>query len=215
VARGGILAGDFNAAYGVANVEKAAALAAFAVHGEGMSDDGFDAEAVEYGAENFVVIETIDECFVERDFVGDGAVNHTLIQIGGTQAPDFAGEHDVVAVVNFREMVEGAGLLGEREHVFAAVVFDGDVAFFDVNVGRAVLAHGAEFDEVAIGLEFAQSEKKIQRADNVVDLGEDGVAAVNHGVGSRALFREMDDGFRLEIFDHIAEEFVVSDVANV
>ena len=118
-------------------------LATFAVHGERVPDDGFDAEAIEDGAEHFVVIKTIDERFVERGFVGDGAVHHALIQIGGAQAPDFAGEHDVVAVVHFGEVVEGAGLLGKWEHVLAAVVLDGDVALFDVDVRSAVFAHGA------------------------------------------------------------------------
>ena len=94
-------------------------------------------------------------------------------------------------------------------------MFNGDVAFFDVNVGRAILAHGSEFDEVAIGLQFAQGEKKIQRADYVVDLGVDGVAAVNHRVRGRALLGEMNDGLGLEIFDDVAEEFVVADIANV
>src|ERR1700688_978744 len=58
VARGGILAGDLDAAHGVANIEETAALAALAVDGERMTDDGFDAEAIEDGAENFVVIKT-------------------------------------------------------------------------------------------------------------------------------------------------------------
>src|ERR1700734_1456644 len=108
-----------------------------------MSDDGFNAEAIENGAENFVVIKAIDERFIERDFVGDGAVRYALIQVGGAQAPDFAGEHGGVAVVPFGEMVEGAWLLRKWQHVFAAVVFNADVAFFDVNVGRAILAHGS------------------------------------------------------------------------
>src|SRR5208282_1084643 len=180
-----------------------------------MADDGFDAEAIEDGGENVVVIETIDERFVEGDFVGDGAVHHTLVQIGGAQTPDFAGEHDVVAVVHFGEVVEGAGLLGKWQNVLAAIVFDGDVAFFDVNVRSAVFAHGAEFDQVAIGLQFAEGEKQIQRADYVVDLGVDGVAAVNHGVGGGALFGEVDDGLGFETLDEVAEEFVVSDVADV
>src|SRR5271155_1657626 len=215
VARGGILAGNFDAAHGVANIEEAAALAALAVYGKRMPDDGFNAEAIEDGAENFVVIKTVDERFVERDFVGDGAVHHALIQIGGAQAPDFAGEHDVVAIVHFGEVVERAGLFGKGKNVLAAVVLDGDVAFFDVNVRSAVLAHGAEFDEVAIGLQFAQSKKQIQRADYVVDLGVHGVATVNHGVGGRALFGEMNDGLGFEIFDYVAEEFVVADIAHV
>src|SRR5580704_7386217 len=180
-----------------------------------MSDDRFDAEAIEDGAENFVVIEAVDERFIERDFVGDGAVNHALIQIGGAEAPDFAGEHYVVAVVDFGEVVEGAGLLGKRENVLAAVVFDGDIPFFYVYVGSAVFAHGAEFYQVAIGLQFPQGEEKIQGADYVVDLGVNGVAAVNHGVGGGALFGEMDDRLGLEIFDYVAEEFEVADIAYV
>ena len=183
-------------------------LSAFAVNGEGMSDGGFDAETIEDGAENFVVVEAIDQRFIEGDFVGHGAVDDALIQISGAQAPDFAGEHDVVAVVDFREVIEGAGLLGKGKNVLAAVVLDGDVAFFDVDIGRAVFAHGAELDQVAIGMEFAQREKEIQRADDVVDLGENGVLAVNHGVGGRALFGEMDHGLGLEILDDSCEEFV-------
>ena len=41
------------------------------------------------------------------------------------------------------------------------------------------------------------------------------MAAVNHGVGSGALFGEMDDGLGFEIFDDVAEEFVVGNVADV
>ena len=65
------------------------------------------------------------------------------------------------------------------------------------------------------GWSSRKSEKHIQRANNVVDLGVHRVVAVNHGVGSGALFGEVDDGFRLEIFDDVAEEFVVADIADV
>src|SRR5271155_2684149 len=126
-----------------------------------MPDDGFDAEAIEDGAENFVVIETIDERFIERDFVGDGAVHHALIQIGGAQAPDFASEHDVVAVVNFGEVVERAGLLGKRKNILAAIVFDRNVAFFDVNVRRAVLAHGASFTRWQSGCSSRRANRRL------------------------------------------------------
>ena len=119
-----------------------------------------------------------------------------------------------MAVVHFREVIEGAGLLGVREHVLAAVVLDGDVALFDIDVRRAVFAHGAEFDQMAIGLIFAESEEQIERADDIVDLGEDGVLAVDHRVGSRALLGKMNDRLGLEFLDHGGEEFVVGHIAR-
>ena len=173
-------------------------MAAFAVHSERMSDGRLHAEAIQHRAENFVVVEAIDQRFVQRHFIGHGSVNHALIQIGGAQSPDLAGEHDVVAVVHFGKVIKRAGLLGIRNGVSAAIVLDGDVAFFDIDIGRAVFAHGAELDQVAIGLKLAQCEEQIQRAHDVVHLREHRMFAVDHGIGSGALFGEMDDGFRLE-----------------
>ena len=121
---GGIQAGDFDAAHGVANIQEAARLPALAIHRERMPDGRLHAKAVQHRAENFVVIEAIDQRFVQRHFVGHGAVHHALVQIGGAQSPDPAGEHDVVAVVHLGEVIEGAGLLGKRQHVLAAVVLD-------------------------------------------------------------------------------------------
>ena len=68
---------------------------------------------------------------------------------------------------------------------------------------------------MAIGLKFAQRKQQIQGSDHVVRLGEDRMALVNHGIGSRALFREVDDGFGLKALDHRAQEFVVGDVPDV
>jgi hypothetical protein len=65
------------------------------------------------------------------------------------------------------------------------------------------------------GCNSRRAKRKIQRADDVVHLCVDGVAAVDHGVGSGALFGEVDDCFWFETFDHVAEEFVVGDVAYV
>ena len=53
-----------------------------------MAHGGLRAEAIEHGAENFVVIETVDEGFIQRHFVGHGSVHHALIEIGGAQPPD-------------------------------------------------------------------------------------------------------------------------------
>ena len=77
-------------------------------------------------------------------------------------------------------------------------MLDGDVALFDVDVGRAVLAHGAQLDQVAVGGELADGEEHVEGADDVVDLGEDGVLAVDHRVGRGALLGEVHDGVGLE-----------------
>ena len=83
----GIQTGNLDAANSVADVEKAARLAAFAIDRQRMAERRLDAEAVEYGAENFVVVEAIDQRFIQRDLVGHGAIDHALIQIGGAQFP--------------------------------------------------------------------------------------------------------------------------------
>ena len=64
------------------------------------------------------------------------------------------------------------------------------------------------------GLEFAQREQQVQRADHVVHLGEDRMFAVDHGIGRRALFGEMDDRFGFEGLDGAGEKVVVRDVAD-
>ncbi len=97
------------------------------------------------------------------------------------------------------QVIERAGLLGEGKHVAAAIVLDLDVAFFDVDVGRAVFAHGTQLDQVAVGLDLAQGEEQVERADDVVDLGEGRMLAVDHGVRRRTLLGEVDDGFWLEV----------------
>ena len=64
---------------------------------------------------------------------------------------------DVVAVVHLGQVVEGARLLRVRQHVGAALVGDLDEALFDVDVGRPVLAHRPELDEVDVGVAARRS----------------------------------------------------------
>ena len=156
-----------------------------------MSRGGLRAETVEHGAEDLVVIEAVDQGLVQRHFLGHRAVHHALVEIGGAQPPDLAREHDVVAVVHLGEVIEGARLLGERQHVLAAVMLDGDVAFFDIDIGSAVLAHRPQLHQVAVGPELPQREQQVQRSDHVVDLREDRVLAVDHGIRRGALFGEV------------------------
>ena len=93
-------------------------------------------------------------------------------------------------------MVEGAGLLGEGKNILAALVFDLDEAFLDIDVGRAVFAHGAELHQVAAGRELAHRPEDVQRSRHVVHLGQNGAALVDHGVGRGGLLAVMDNGLR-------------------
>src|SRR4029077_12959553 len=84
---GRILHGQGDATNGVADVEKAARLPALSVDGKRMSDGGLHAKTVERGAPHFIVIETVDQPFVEGNLIRHGAVDHALIQVRGPQPP--------------------------------------------------------------------------------------------------------------------------------
>ena len=61
--------------------------------------------------------------------------------------------------MNFRQMVKTAGLLWERQGVLAPVVFDRDIALFNVDIWRSVFAHGAELDQMGIRAVSLHSEQ--------------------------------------------------------
>ena len=86
-------------------------------------------------------------------FIGDGPVDHALVQIGGAQSPDAAAKHDVVAVVHLGEVIERARLFGIRHNIAASVVLDSDIAFFNIDIRRAVFAHGSQFHQMAFRLD--------------------------------------------------------------
>ena len=69
------------------------------------------------------------------------------------------------------------GELRERERVLAAVVLDLDVALLDVDVGRAVFAHGPELHQMRVRGDVPHRVEDVQRVDDVVELGEHGVPA--------------------------------------
>src|SRR5258708_7590366 len=211
---GRIVARDLDAPDRVANVEESARLTALAIDRERLADGGLHAEPIEDRAEHIVIIEAIDECFIERRFSGRCSVNYALIEIRGANSPDLAREHYVVAVVHLREVVKRSWLLREGNYILATVVLDGDVALLDVDVRRAVFAHGPQFDEVAVPQEFTDGEKYIQCTDDIVHLSEDGMLAVDHRIGSRALFREMHHGFGLERVQRGGKKVVIRHVAN-
>src|ERR1700688_1872310 len=209
----GILAGNFNAAHRVADIQESAGLSAGSIYGQRLTDGRLHTEAVQNRAEYIVVVEAIDKGLVQFDFLGHGSIDHTLIQICGANAPDFAAKHDVVAVVNFRQMVKGARLLWIRQHILAAVVLNGDVAFLDIDIRSAVLTHGAQLNQVALGAQFTNREEHVHGAHHVVYLRKDGVLAVNHRIGGAALLRKVHYRVGLKGFDCGFQKIVIGHVA--
>ena len=80
-----------------------------------------------------------------------------------------------MTIVDLGQVIERAGLLGEWQRVAAAIVVDGDEAFFDVDIRGAVFAHRAKFYDVTIRSQFADGEEQIQSTDDVIHLREYGV----------------------------------------
>ena len=211
---GRVMTGNLDTSHGVPNVEEAACLPALAVDSERLADGCLHAETVQDGAEHVVVVESIDQRLIQRGFVRHRSVNHALIEVCGSNAPNLAGKHNVVAVVHFREVIKGPGLLREGNHILAAVMFDGDVAFFDVDVGRAIFAHGPQLDEMTIRRKLTDGKQDVQSPYNVIDLGENSMLAVNHRIGSGALLREMNYRIRFEGFERRSQKIVIGNVAD-
>src|SRR6266849_9277524 len=95
----GIVAGNLDAPDRVPDVQETARLAALTVNRERLADGRLHAETIEHRAKDVVVIETIDERFIERRFIRHRSVNDALIQIRGANPPNLAREHHVVAIV--------------------------------------------------------------------------------------------------------------------
>ncbi len=174
-----------------------------------------DHEPVQHRAEDGVVVVPGREPVVPGRLRRLLAVDHALVQVGGAEAPDPAGELDVVAVVHLRQVVVRAWSLGIQHPVLAALVLDLDPAFFDVDVRRAVRAHRPELDQVDVRIDLGDRVQHVQRADDVVDLGVDGVLAVDHRVRRGPLLGEVHDRVRAEVADHVVGEVGVGQVADV
>ena len=170
---GGVGDGQFDAGEGVADVEEAAGLGAGAVDGQRVADHRLQAEAVEHGAEDLVVVEAGDQALVAGGLVGLDPVDDALVEVGRAQAPGAAGEVDVGRVVDLGAVVQRGRQLRERQRVAAPLVLDLDVALLDVDLGLAVLAHRPELDQVAVGDVVADREEQVEVADHVRVLGLD------------------------------------------
>jgi len=64
------------------------------------------------------------------------------------------------------------------------------------------------------GLNLPEDEQKVKCSNDIVDLGENRMLAVNHGIGSGSLLSEMDYRLGLKILDRGCEEIVVGYVAD-
>src|SRR5215213_6426809 len=206
---------QFDAGEGVANVEEAAGLAAGSVDGQRVADYGLDAEAVEHGAEQLVVVEAGDEALVAGGLLRLDAVDDALVEVGRAQAPGAAGEVDVGRVVNLGAVVERARQLRIRERVLAALVLDLDVALLDVDVGLAVLAHRPELDQMGVGDVVAHREQQVEVADHVGLLGFHRALTGEHRERRRCLLAVVDDHLGLGLGDDLFEEVAVLDGADV
>jgi hypothetical protein len=112
-------------------------------------------------------------------------------------------------------MPSRAHLLGVGERVGAAVVVDGDETLLDVDVGRAILAHRPELDQVAVRHELLDRKHHVDVADHVVVLREHRALAINHGVGGGPLLAEVHDRVGAEGGDGLRQELPVADVADL
>src|SRR5215207_2248317 len=206
---------ELDAADRVADVEIAPRLGTVAVDCERVAYGRLHTEAVEDRSEDLLIVEAVYEAPVALGLLRDGPVDDALVQVRGPQAPDLAGEVDVVGVVDLAEVVPASWLLREGQEVLAAVVLYLDVALFDVYVGLAVLAHRAELHQVAVWHVLVYGEEHVQVADNVVVLGVDGMPPVDHGVGRRPLLGEVHDGFGLVALHDVGDELPVKQVAEL
>ena len=212
---GRVLGRQLDAAQGVDDVQEAARLPAPAVHRQRMADHGLHAEAVERGAERLVVVEARDQPLVQLCLVGLDAVHDALVEVGGAKTPHAAGEVQVGRVVHLRAVIQRAGQLGERQPVAATLVLDIHETLLDIDVGRAVLAHRAELDQMRVGDMLADSPQQLERADHIRLLGQHGVVDALHRKRGARLLAVVDDRVRLHVAHDVGDEGALRDVADL
>ena len=94
-------------------------------------------------------------------------------------------------------------------------MLDLDEALLDVDVGAAVLTHRAELDEVAVDVVLDDGEDDVEVVLDVVELGEDRVAAIGHRVRRRGDLAVVDDGLGPEVAEEPVHQVVVTQVERV
>jgi hypothetical protein len=213
-APGRILDREAHTLDGVDDVEEATGLTTLAVHTERVTHDCLNTKAIEGCTEYLVVIEACTQPFVEIGFVGPDSVHDPLVQVGGTKFPDPAREMDVVRVVNLRQVVHRSRELRIREYIGAAVVVDLDEALFDVDVRGPVLSHGSQLHQMRVRGDVSHGVKDVQRALDVVSLGENGTPAIDHRIRSAGLLSVVDYPVGPDLFEHLIDEVRIGEVPH-
>src|ERR671919_743906 len=206
--------GQLHAPDRVDDVQVPASLASLPVDGQGMTDHGLEAEPVQRGPEHLVVIESGEEALVAFRVLRVDPVHDALVQVGGPEVPDPARQRDVHRVVHLRRVVEGAWLLRERKEVGSTLVPNLDEALLDGDVRRPVLAHRPELHQVRVRGQVTHGEQDVQRADDVVVLGEHRVGARGHRVRRRGHLAEVHDDLGLELAEDPLDDVVVAQVTH-
>src|SRR5581483_8477725 len=106
------------------------------------------------------------------------AEDNALHHVRSSKAPGLRGEHDVVGAVNLAPVIPGVGLTGERQPICATPILDLEEPFRDVDVRRAIFAHGAELQEVSLQSKVTNGEHEVEGRHDVVHLDTDSVLTV-------------------------------------
>ena len=129
----------------------------------------------------------------------------------GLQAPQLAGEHDVVRPVDLAPVVPGAGLAREREPVAAAAVLDLEEALRHRDAGRAVLPHRPELDQVGVGTSSCIAQTKLVVLTRLFFCTKTQCPRPPSNMAPMDT-AEVDDRLRLELPEDLVHELVVRQV---
>ena len=88
-------------------------------------------------------------------------------------------------------MIQGACLPRKKKLVSSALMLDFNPTLFDVDVGRAVLAHGTQLDDVRITGEVSNSKHQIVGHQKIVLKGDIGIFVINQRIRGRRLLGVM------------------------
>ena len=94
-----VVARNLDATNGVLDVQETAGLTTLTVDGHRVTDGRLDAETVEGGTEDGVVIETVDQIRVHVGLIRGETVHDALVQVGGAEVPRLGAEQHVGGVV--------------------------------------------------------------------------------------------------------------------
>src|SRR6185312_17541097 len=113
------------------------------------------------------------------------AIDRTLHQIGGIEAVRTRLELEQIRVEDLAGVIEAAAGARIEEAILAPLVRDLDPALLDVYVGRAVFAHAAELDDVALRRRALHRPDQLERGADIVAQGQPRLVVPAHRIGRR------------------------------